>query len=64
MTLAVGATALSPASVSGLAPGASLDVQFTGPHCASGAQLTAVADPSGAITEPADARRTKTLTCP
>jgi hypothetical protein len=64
VTLAVGATSLSPASVSGLAPGASLDVQFTGPRCASGAQLTAVADPSGAITEPADARRTKTLTCP
>jgi CARDB len=64
VTLAVGADALSPANVSGLAPGASVDVQFSGPPCASGAQLTAVADPSGAISEPVNSRRTKTLTCP
>jgi hypothetical protein len=64
VTLAVGADALPPASVSGLAPGANVAVQFNGPACARGAQLTAVADPSGAISEPADTKRTKTLTCP
>jgi hypothetical protein len=61
--LSIGGQALSDQPVSGLAPATSTTVQFSGPRCDDGATLTAVADPSGAITEPANSARSFTMTC-
>ena len=64
VSLTVGATALAPVSISGLAAGASAPATFTGPACGAGTTLTASADSSGSIAEPANPRRTRTLGCP
>jgi hypothetical protein len=50
-------------TVPGLAAGATQPVTFTGPHCAAGSSLTAVADSAGAVSEPANPNRTKTFPC-
>ncbi|MGD0196683.1 MAG: CARDB domain-containing protein [Solirubrobacteraceae bacterium] len=62
--LSVGGTALPDQTVDGLASAATTTVQFTGPRCTPGSTLTATVDPGGAITEPSNARRTVSLTCP
>ena len=64
VALSVAGTALAPATVPGLAAGASQVVQFTGPRCTSGGSLVATADSTNAITEPADPARTRTVACP
>jgi hypothetical protein len=64
ISLEIGTTALTPVMVAGLAPRASVIAQFSGPRCTAGDTLTAVADSASAISEPADARRTQSLTCP
>jgi hypothetical protein len=64
VSLTVGATALAPVTIPGLAAGASAPAIFSGPACTAGITLTAVADPSGALAEPSDPRRTRTQGCP
>lgn len=51
------------AAVSGLAAGASQVVQLSAPACTAGQSVTVTADPAGAITEPPDAKRTRTVSC-
>jgi hypothetical protein len=63
VSLTVNGTALPDASVSGLAAGATALVQFSGPPCTAGSTLTAVADPAGAISEPANPARSRTFPC-
>jgi hypothetical protein len=63
VALDIGGTALPQQTVSTLAAGAAVTVQFTGPRCSAGSQLTATADPSGSISEPANARRTVSIQC-
>jgi len=63
VALDVGGTSLPAQTVSALAAGAAVTVQFTGPRCSAGAQVTATADPSGSISEPANARRTVSIQC-
>jgi hypothetical protein len=64
VTLEVGATVLPASTVPSLAAGATVQATFSGPSCPSGSTLTAAADPTGQVPEPADSRRTRTLTCP
>jgi len=64
VSLAIGGTTLAPVTISGLAAGAVAPATFIGPACGSGTTLTAAADPSGQIPEPADTRRSLTLDCP
>jgi hypothetical protein len=64
VSLSVDGTTLAPVTVPGLAAGASQVVQFSGPRCGSGGTLVASADAGNALTEPADAQRTRTVTCP
>ena len=63
VALSVGGTALTPATVPGLAADAVQVVQFTGPRCAAGDSLVATADSANAITEPANPDRTRTVGC-
>jgi hypothetical protein len=63
VSLTVNGAALPDASVAGLAAGASALVQFSGPPCTAGSTLTAVVDPGGAISEPADPARSRTFPC-
>jgi hypothetical protein len=63
VSLSVGGVALPNVTVTGLAGGATQLVTFVGPRCAAGSTLTAIADPSGAVTEPANPNRTKTFPC-
>ena len=63
VSLSVGGVALSNVTVTGLAAGATQLVAFAGPHCVAGSSLTAVADPAGAVSEPANPNRTKTFPC-
>lgn len=63
VSLTVNGTALPDASVSGLAAGATVLVQFSGPPCTAGSTLTAVADPAGTISEPANPARSRTFPC-
>ncbi len=63
VSLTVNGAALPDASVTGLAAGATALVQFTGPPCTAGSTLTAVADPAGAISEPANPARSRTFPC-
>jgi hypothetical protein len=63
VSLSVAGVALPNAGVSGLAAGAKLVVQFTGPRCAAGSTLTVAADPAAAVSEPANPNRTKTFPC-
>jgi hypothetical protein len=64
VSLEIGTTALTPATVTGLAARASTVAQFSGPRCTAGDTLTAVADSANAVSEPPDAGRTQSLTCP
>ena len=64
VTLSVGTTALAPITVAGLAAGAVQVVRFAGPSCTAGDTLSAAADPSGAIAEPANPKRTRAFACP
>jgi hypothetical protein len=64
VSVTLGAIVLAPVTIPGLAPGASTTATFTGPVCTAGNTLTAVADSAHAVTEPADARRARTLDCP
>ena len=64
VSFTVGAAALAPASIAGLAAGASAPVVFTGPACGAGTTLSASADPAGSVVEPPNPRRTRTLGCP
>lgn len=63
VALDVSGISLPQQTVSALAAGASVTVQFTGPRCGAGTQVTATADPSGSISEPANARRTVSIQC-
>jgi len=63
VSLSVDGTALAPVTVPGLAPAASQVVQIAGPRCGAGGTLVATADPTNAIVEPADSRRTRTIAC-
>lgn len=63
VSLTVDGTALTTVTVPGLAPGAATEVQFQGPRCSAGTTLTATADASSAITEPANPARSKTFPC-
>ncbi len=63
VALSVDGTALAPVTVPGLAAGAGTVVQFTGPRCAAGGSLIASADSTNALTEPANAGRTRTVGC-
>jgi hypothetical protein len=64
VSLTVGATALAPVTIPGLAAGAWAPAIFSGPACTAGTTLIAAADPSGTLSEPADPRRTRTQGCP
>jgi hypothetical protein len=64
VSLTLGTDVLAPATIAGLAPGASTVAVFTGPVCAAGSALTAAADSGHAVAEPADPRRARTLDCP
>jgi hypothetical protein len=63
VSLTVNGAALADASVTGLAAGATQVLQFSGPPCTAGSTLTAVADPGGAISEPADPARSRIFSC-
>jgi hypothetical protein len=63
VSFSLGGVALPNITVPGLAAGATQLVTFTGPHCAAGSSLTAVADSAGAVSEPANPNRTKTFPC-
>jgi hypothetical protein len=63
VALSVGSTALADQTIPGLAPASSATAQFTGPRCTAGETITAEVDPTGAVTEAANAQRTITLTC-
>jgi hypothetical protein len=63
VSLTVNGVPLPNASLTGLAAGASQLVQFSGPPCTAGSTLTAVADPGGSISEPADPARSRTFPC-
>jgi len=63
VSLTVNGTALTTVTVPGLAPGGATDVQFQGPRCTAGTTLTATADASSVISEPANPARTKTFPC-
>jgi hypothetical protein len=63
VSLSIGGVALPNASLAGLAAGATQTVQFSGPACTAGQTLTAVADPTGALSEPANPARTRTFPC-
>lgn len=63
VSLTVDGTALPLASVAGLDAGAAAVVEFSGPACTAGSTLTAVADPSGALSEPANPARTRVFPC-
>jgi hypothetical protein len=63
VALSVGGVTLPQQTVSSLAAGSTTTVQFTGPRCTAGASVTATIDPLGAITEPANDRRTVTIPC-
>jgi hypothetical protein len=62
--LSVNGTALPNVAVTTLAADSTQLVQFTGPRCTAGSSLVASADATGAVTEPANADRTRTFTCP
>jgi hypothetical protein len=64
VSLEIGTTALTPVTVAGLAARATTVAQFSGPRCTAGDTLTAVADSANAVSEPPDAARTQSLTCP
>jgi hypothetical protein len=63
VSLSVAGVPLPNAGVTGLAADARLVVQFTGSRCAAGSALTVSADPTGAVSEPANPNRTKTFPC-
>ena len=63
VSFSIAGVALPNAGVTGLAPGAKVVVQFTGPRCAAGSTLAVSADPAGALGEPANPNRTKTFPC-
>jgi len=63
VSLTVNGAALADASVTGLSAGAAAIVQFEGPACTAGSTLSAVADPTGAVVEPANHARSKTFPC-
>jgi len=64
VSLEIGSTVLAPVTIAALAPGAAEPALFSGPACAAGTTLSATADSGHALAEPADPRRTATLTCP
>lgn len=64
VSMSIGGTSLPEQTVSGLAPATVTTVQFTGPRCTAGTTLTATVDPTGSITEPANAKRTVSVQCP
>ena len=63
VSLAIGTAAPVTATVSGLAPETSAVVALTAPPCTPGQRVTVTADPARAITEPPDAKRTRTVSC-
>jgi len=63
VAFSVGQTALPDQTIASLAPATTTTVEFTGPRCTPGTTITAQVDPAGAITEPANAERTVTMTC-
>lgn len=63
VSLTVNGVALTNASLPGLAADTAQVVQFNGPPCTAGSTLTAVADPTGAVVEPANPARTKSFPC-
>jgi hypothetical protein len=63
VSLTVNGAPLTSVTVPGLAAGASTVAPFSGPRCTAGSTLSAVADPAGAVTEPANAARSKTFPC-
>jgi hypothetical protein len=63
VSLTVNGTALPLASVASLGAGATAVVAFSGPACTAGSTLTAVADPAGELTEPANPARTRLFPC-
>jgi hypothetical protein len=63
VSLTVNGVTLPSASVPSLAAETAQVVQFSAPACTAGSTLTAVADPTGAVTEPANPNRTRTFPC-
>jgi hypothetical protein len=63
VSLTVNGVALSDVAVPSLAADTAQVVQFAGPACTAGSTLTAVADPGGAIVEPANPARTRAFPC-
>jgi hypothetical protein len=64
VAFSVGGTSLPDQTVNGLAADTNTSVLFTGPRCSAGSTLTATVDPSGAISEPSNGRRTVSIPCP
>jgi len=62
--LTVNGTPLPDVAVASLAADSTQLVQFTGPRCTAGSRLVATADATGAVTEPANADRTRSFPCP
>jgi hypothetical protein len=63
VSLSIGGVALPNVSLPGLGAGATQVVQFSGPACSAGQTLTAVADPTAAVSEPANPARTREFPC-
>jgi hypothetical protein len=63
VAFSVGEAALPDQIVTSLAPASTTTVQFTGPRCTVGTTITAVVDPTDAITEPANPSRTVSIIC-
>lgn len=63
VALSDASTTLPEQTVPGLAPATSATLQFSGPRCTAGNTITAQVDPTGSISEPANAARTVTIAC-
>jgi hypothetical protein len=63
VSLSIGGVALPAVAVASLGVDSTQLVEFTGPRCAAGSTLVATADSGDAVTEPANADRTRTFAC-
>ena len=63
VSLTVNGVALPEVAVASLAADTAQVVQFDGPACTAGSTLTAVADPGGAVVEPANPARSRAFAC-
>lgn len=63
VSLSVGGVTLAPVTVPSLAADSTQLVQFTGPRCTAGSTVVATADSANAVSEPANANRSRSFAC-